>query len=74
MEVLVYWLAHLSRFSRPDLPGVIDAHQRNIYPTDLLIVAPNQRVKINTKEVVEALIKACFTLFEYIDIIVSNFG
>ncbi|KAF8380955.1 hypothetical protein PRIPAC_70097 [Pristionchus pacificus] len=53
------------KIARPDLPGVIDAHQRNIYPTDLLVVAPNQRVKINTKDVVEALIKACFTQFKY---------
>lgn len=46
-------------YSRPDMPGVIDKHQRNIYPTDLLKVAPNQRVKATqaTKEVVEALIK-----------------
>lgn len=49
-------------FSRPDLPGVIDKHQRNIYPTDILKVAPNQRVKASqqTKETVETLIKVNF--------------
>ncbi|KAF8386764.1 hypothetical protein PRIPAC_75906 [Pristionchus pacificus] len=47
------------KITRPDLPGVIDKHQRNIYPTDILKVAPNQRVKASqqTKETVETLIK-----------------
>ncbi|GMT05639.1 hypothetical protein PENTCL1PPCAC_27813, partial [Pristionchus entomophagus] len=47
------------KIARPDLPGVVCKHQRNIYPTDLLKVAPNQRVKATqaTKETVENLIK-----------------
>ncbi|GMR31067.1 hypothetical protein PMAYCL1PPCAC_01262 [Pristionchus mayeri] len=47
------------KITRPDLPGVIDKHQKNIYPADLLKVAPNQRVKATqaTKETVETLIK-----------------
>ncbi|GMR61376.1 hypothetical protein PMAYCL1PPCAC_31571, partial [Pristionchus mayeri] len=57
--VSYYESKYKMKISRPDLPGVVDLHQKNIYPTDLLRVAPYQRVKTNqaTKETVEALIK-----------------
>ncbi|GMT31653.1 hypothetical protein PFISCL1PPCAC_22950 [Pristionchus fissidentatus] len=60
MSIISYYESKYGvKISRPDLPGVIDKHTRNIYPTDLLKVAPNQRVKATqaSRDTVDALIK-----------------
>ncbi|GMT31150.1 hypothetical protein PFISCL1PPCAC_22447, partial [Pristionchus fissidentatus] len=60
MAIISYYESKYGvKISKPNLPGVIDKHTRNIYPTDLLKVAPNQRVKAiqASRDTADALIK-----------------
>ncbi|GMT04205.1 hypothetical protein PENTCL1PPCAC_26379 [Pristionchus entomophagus] len=59
LKVIDYYEAKYKVKIDRDFPGVVCKHQRNIYPMNLLKVAPNQRVKATqaTKETVEQLIK-----------------